>query len=95
MDNKLSIRTGMPTVSFLREAWSDETLTAALPGISCSVAFSPPESVPERFHEGRGQDSHARGRSRNAISHRSLRSASKRQCAAPESPSCHVCEANA
>lgn len=43
MDNKLSIRTGMPTVSFLREAWSDETLTAALPGIDYSVAFPPPD----------------------------------------------------
>jgi GNAT superfamily N-acetyltransferase len=43
MDNKISIRTGVPDIWFMREAWSDETLTVKLPGIDFNVAFPPPD----------------------------------------------------
>jgi len=43
MDSKLSIRKGLPTNDFLSEAWRDETLNVALPGIYAPVAFPPPD----------------------------------------------------
>ncbi|MFL6717478.1 MAG: hypothetical protein ACJ8G3_14070 [Burkholderiaceae bacterium] len=43
MDSKLTIRPGLPTTAFLSEAWRDETLNVALPGIYAPVAFPPPD----------------------------------------------------
>nr|WP_217344682.1 GNAT family N-acetyltransferase [Noviherbaspirillum sp. L7-7A]MBV0878854.1 GNAT family N-acetyltransferase [Noviherbaspirillum sp. L7-7A] len=43
MDNKISMRVGVPDILFMREAWSDETLSVKLPGIDFTVAFPPPD----------------------------------------------------
>lgn len=43
MDNKISMRTGVPDIWFMREAWSDETLSVTLPGIDFDIAFPSPD----------------------------------------------------